>query len=104
MLYGHTVSMVFVFGSFGSWFLSCKLAPAWPPAGGRWVIWVIVFCVTQMTQKARIWRLGEFPALGHLGHFVTLQKSARVDALSPVHDFIGINPYIKIFYFLNQNQ
>ena len=23
-----------------------------------WVIWVICFCVTQMTQKARIWRPG----------------------------------------------
>jgi hypothetical protein len=54
-----------------------------------WVIWVIVFycmamhagwlalghlghlfCIAQMTQKAQIWRPGEFPSLGHLGHFV----------------------------------
>jgi hypothetical protein len=39
--------------------------------------------------------------LGHLGHFVMPQKSAPVDALSTMHGFIGINPYIKIFYFLN---
>ena len=45
----------------------CKLAPV---AGWLWVIWVIVFCVTQMTQKTQIWHPGEFPALGHLGHFV----------------------------------
>jgi hypothetical protein len=50
-------------------------------AGGHclWVIWVIVFLLTQMTQKAQIWRPGNSPALGHLGHFVTLQKSARVE-------------------------
>jgi hypothetical protein len=50
-------------------------------AGGHclWVIWVICFLLTQMTQKAQIWRPGNFPALGHLGHFVTLQKSARVE-------------------------
>jgi hypothetical protein len=47
--------------------LNCKLAPAWPC---HWVIWVICFLLTQMTQKARIWRPGELPALGHLGHFV----------------------------------
>ena len=44
-------------------------------AGGHclwviWVIWVICFLLTQMTQKARIWRLGDPQSLGHLGHFV----------------------------------
>jgi hypothetical protein len=42
-----------------------------------------------------------FLALGHLGHLVIDLKSARDAALSAKHGFIGINPYIKIFYFLN---
>ena len=49
-----------------------------------------------MAMRAR-----SFKALGHLGHFVMLQKLAPVDALSTKQGFIGINPYIKIFYFLN---
>jgi hypothetical protein len=59
--------------------LNCKLAPVAIVIWVIWVIWVIVFCVTQMTQTAQIWRPGNSPALGHLGHFVTLQKSARVE-------------------------
>jgi len=47
-------------------------------------------------QRAR-----SFKALGHLGHFVMPEKLARGDALSAMHGFIGINPNIKIFYFLN---
>jgi hypothetical protein len=47
-------------------------------------------------QRAR-----SFKALGHLGHFVMPQKLAPGDALSTMHGFIGINPNIKIFYFLN---
>jgi hypothetical protein len=61
----------------------------WPPAGGLWVIWVIVFmpqvgasmamlwviwvivfCVTQMTQSVLHKRTRVFGSLGHLGHFV----------------------------------
>jgi hypothetical protein len=57
--------------------LNCKLAPV---AIVIWVIWVICFLLTQMTQKAQIWRPGNSPALGHLGHFVTLQKLARVES------------------------
>jgi hypothetical protein len=59
--------------------LNCKLAPVAIVIWVIWVIWVICFLLTQMTQKAQIWRPGEFPALGHLGHFVTLQKSAPVE-------------------------
>jgi hypothetical protein len=46
-------------------------------------------------------RAQSFKALGHLGHFVMPQKLAPGDALSTMHGFIGINPNIKIFYFLN---
>jgi hypothetical protein len=49
-----------------------------------------------MAMRAR-----SFKALGHLGHFVMLQKLVADAALSAKHGFIGINPYIKIFYFLN---
>ena len=47
-------------------------------------------------QRAR-----SFKALGHLGQIVMPEKLARGDALSTMHGFIGVNPYIKIFYFLN---
>jgi hypothetical protein len=42
-----------------------------------------------------------FKALGHLGHLVIDLKLTRDAAFYTVHGFIGINPYIKIFYFLN---
>jgi hypothetical protein len=47
-------------------------------------------------QRAR-----SFKALGHLGHFVMPEKLVAGDALAWPHSYIGINPYIKIFYFLN---
>jgi hypothetical protein len=57
----------------------CFLLQAGAGGHGHWVIWVIVFCVTQMTQAAQIWRPGNSPALGHLGHLVIVLKLAPVD-------------------------
>jgi hypothetical protein len=51
-------------------FMSQAGAPAWPPAGMLWVIWVIGFMLTQMTQKLAPDMLWVFGSLGHLGHFV----------------------------------
>jgi hypothetical protein len=49
-----------------------------------------------MAMRAR-----SFKALGHLGHLVIDLKSARDAAWAWPYSLLGINPYIKIFYFLN---
>jgi len=46
-------------------------------------------------------RARSFKALGHLGHFVIVQKLARDAAWAWPYSLLSINPYIKIFYFLN---
>ena len=63
-------------------------------------------CFLRDPNDLKAWRqrARSFKALGHLGHFVMLQKLARDAALSAKHGFIGINPYIFFLYFLNQNQ
>ena len=65
-----------------------------------WVIWVIVFCVTQMTQKAQIWRPG---ALGLWVIWVILSSNKNRRGMRrarSMHDLLGINPYIKIVNFV----
>jgi hypothetical protein len=66
------------FGSFGSLFLRGPNDPKpWP--------------------RAR----RSFKALGHLGHFVIVQKSARDAVAARPYSLLRVYPYIKIFYFLN---
>jgi len=40
-------------------------------------------------------------SLGHLGHLVIDLKLVAGAALAWPYSLLGINPYIKIFYFLN---
>jgi len=47
-------------------------------------------------QRAR-----SFKALGHLGHFVMLQKLVADAAWASPNSLLRVYPYIKIFYFLN---
>ena len=60
-------------------------------------------CFLRDPNDLKAWRqrARSFKALGHLGHFVTLQKLARDAAFYTVHGLLGINPYIFFFYFLN---
>ena len=76
-LHGHACRPVDL-GSFGSWFLrDPNDLKAWPCA--RFGLW----------------------ALGHLGQIVMPQKLVAGAALAWPYSLLGINPYIKIFYFLN---
>jgi hypothetical protein len=62
------------------------------------------FLIAQMTQKAQIWHPG---ALGLWVIWVILSSNKNRRGMRrarSMHDLLGINPYIKIFYFLNQNQ
>jgi hypothetical protein len=92
------------------------------PAGGHWVIWVIWVMVLNCMAMHAIGSFGSlflhspndlkgwrqrarsFKALGHLGHFVMPEKLARDAAWASPNSLLRVYPYIKIFYFLNQNQ
>jgi hypothetical protein len=50
-------------------------------------------------QRAR-----SFKALGHLGHFVIVQKLVADAVAARPYSLLRVYPYIKIFYFLNQKQ
>jgi hypothetical protein len=76
-LHGHAGQPVAI-GSFGSFILHSQSDPKHGPCA----------------------RAG-FRSLGHLGHLVIDLKLARVAALAWPYSLLGINPYIKIFYFLN---
>ena len=93
------------------------------PAGMLWVIWVIwVTVLNCMAMHAGWLALGHLghcflvdpndpkhghawhagaKALGHLGHLVIVLKLVAGAALAWPYSLLGINPYIKIFYFLN---
>ena len=85
-----------------------------------WVIWVIVLNWRQHGHRLggfgsfgslflrdpndlKAWRqrARSFKALGHLGHFVIAEKSARDAAWASPNSLLRVYPYIKIFYFLN---
>jgi hypothetical protein len=59
-----------------------------------------LFCIAKVTQSMAMRAHAGANALGHLGHLVIDLKLAPGDALSTMHGFIGIYPYIKITYFL----
>jgi hypothetical protein len=59
------------------------------------------FCIAKVTQSMAMRAHAGAKALGHLGHLVIDLKSAPVAAWAWPYSLLGINPYIKIFYFLN---